>query len=211
MGLLCSNCKYERPSNHRGADTSCPLCNTAYPTKSKFSLAKKCGAAFGAMGRLQKWLAVIVAIAVLVILAGGLSAYYMNQKSANAEKKIREAVTDFLLSAVKEHLKDPDSVQFRGLEYFADKMAFEDGSRYTLQHKLCGEINAKNSYGGYVGYRSFYATAIFNPTTGDLNREAMTVWIEDTTMSKELQESQAKRKKDECVNTVTNANSVAQK
>lgn len=119
MGLLCGNCKYERPNNHRGADTSCPLCNTPYhselaklgkeaaplptttspipdkdrqqdhtPTNtntsapltqkaatSESSLAKKCGAVFGAMGTLQKWLTVIGVIVagwlVLVLVANG--------------------------------------------------------------------------------------------------------------------------------------------
>jgi hypothetical protein len=43
--------------------------------------------------------------------------------------------------------KDPSSVQYR------DLYVSESGSR-----ALCGEINAKNSYGGYVGFRRFFAT-----------------------------------------------------
>ncbi len=43
-------------------------------------------------------------------------------------------------------LKDPDSAQFR------DLVARNTGKDYAV----CGEINAKNSYGGYVGYRQFY-------------------------------------------------------
>ena len=35
MGLICGNCKYERPNNLKVTDTSCPLCDTPYPTESE--------------------------------------------------------------------------------------------------------------------------------------------------------------------------------
>ena len=44
-------------------------------------------------------------------------------------------------------LKDPNSVQFRKLH------VAHEGAKPVL----CGELNAKNSYGGYVGFRRFYA------------------------------------------------------
>jgi hypothetical protein len=44
-------------------------------------------------------------------------------------------------AAVADQLKDPDSAKFR-------KVAIVRGS-------VCGEINAKNSMGGYVGYKRF--------------------------------------------------------
>lgn len=40
-------------------------------------------------------------------------------------------------------LKDPDSAKFRNVK--------------VKWGNVCGEVNAKNSYGGYVGYRRFYA------------------------------------------------------
>lgn len=49
--------------------------------------------------------------------------------------------------AAKKGLKDPDSAKFQKLR-IAD---FEGGK------VVCGEINAKNSYGGYVGYKPFIA------------------------------------------------------
>ena len=39
---------------------------------------------------------------------------------------------------VKNTLKDPDSAQFQNIEGY------------------CGEVNAKNSYGGYIGFKKFY-------------------------------------------------------
>ena len=44
-------------------------------------------------------------------------------------------------------MKDPSSVQFRRVEIKMFK-----GNRI-----VCGELNAKNSYGGYVGFKKFIA------------------------------------------------------
>jgi hypothetical protein len=48
---------------------------------------------------------------------------------------------------VSRAFKDPSSVQFRNL------FVSTSGSQ-----ALCGELNAKNSYGAYVGFRRFFAT-----------------------------------------------------
>ncbi|WP_070401292.1 hypothetical protein [Hydrogenophaga sp. PML113] len=51
---------------------------------------------------------------------------------------------------VSDRLKDPGSAQFRNVRV-----------QQYLQGPLkiiCGEINAKNSYGGYVGFRQFAAS-----------------------------------------------------
>lgn len=50
-------------------------------------------------------------------------------------------------AAVKAELKDPQSAQFRGLKPLKD----DEGKVYGY----CGWVNAKNSYGGYVG-ESFF-------------------------------------------------------
>lgn len=42
------------------------------------------------------------------------------------------------------NLKDPGSAEFRNVRPTADGLY------------LCGEVNAKNSYGGYVGFKKFY-------------------------------------------------------
>lgn len=58
---------------------------------------------------------------------------------------------------VSEDLKDPSSSQFRNL------VAYDDGL-------ICGELNAKNSYGGYVGYNPFYVDGdevVVHAPTGD--------------------------------------------
>lgn len=46
------------------------------------------------------------------------------------------------LQLVRDRMKDPSAVQFRALHVGASGA-------------LCGEMNAKNSYGGYVGFKPF--------------------------------------------------------
>lgn len=59
-------------------------------------------------------------------------------------------VSDKALIAKARHvtadqMKDPDTAKFRGLKiHAAGDIRF-----------VCGEINAKNSYGGYVGFKAF--------------------------------------------------------
>lgn len=43
---------------------------------------------------------------------------------------------------VKQNLKDPDSAQFRNIKRFPDDV-------------VCGEVNSRNSFGGYAGYQPF--------------------------------------------------------
>ena len=52
--------------------------------------------------------------------------------------------------AVLQQLKDPDSAQFR--DVFTSPVLNKDGAPLAI----CGEVNAKNSYGGYTGFQKFY-------------------------------------------------------
>ena len=53
-------------------------------------------------------------------------------------------------AAVTKDLKDPDSALFRNLAVYTTS---------TGALAVCGEFNAKNSYGGYVGYKQFASSA----------------------------------------------------
>ena len=46
-------------------------------------------------------------------------------------------------------LRDPESAQFREVR--------EIKKSETREAAICGEVNAKNGYGGYVGFKKFYA------------------------------------------------------
>jgi len=65
-----------------------------------------------------------------------------------AANPVHESAVEVALDLLTNPLKDPDSARYRRTflsEWTAGRFA------------LCGEVNAKNSYGGYVGYRRFYA------------------------------------------------------
>ncbi len=51
-------------------------------------------------------------------------------------------------SMLRERLRDPESARFRRIR------AWRSAAGDVI---LCGELNARNGFGGYVGYRSFYA------------------------------------------------------
>ncbi|WP_312834772.1 hypothetical protein [Comamonas sp.] len=77
------------------------------------------------------------------------------EKSAKEHQELERVVAgdnkDFVKKAkrvIADKFKDPDSVRFRDL-YLANKGL----------PALCGEVNAKNSYGGYTGYKGFF----YNP------------------------------------------------
>jgi hypothetical protein len=50
-----------------------------------------------------------------------------------------------LKRVVAQNLKDPDSAQFRSLYLHKTKK----------RHILCGEVNGKNAFGGYGGFKPF--------------------------------------------------------
>jgi len=63
------------------------------------------------------------------------------------------AKDDFVENAKKvvaDRMKDPESVKFRNLKTIKD-----DGLRL-----LCGDVNAKNSYGAYIGYAPFVSNPV---------------------------------------------------
>lgn len=73
----------------------------------------------------------------------------------SAAKLAKKSEADLIVDAqrqVADLMKDPESTKFR-----KSKIVKGDDSIDTL----CGEINSKNSYGGYVGFKSF-AVAVIN-------------------------------------------------
>lgn len=66
--------------------------------------------------------------------------FLTNHTEEEALEKAREAVA--------ESLKDPSSAQFRNVRL----------ANYMGGKVICGEVNAKNSYGGYVGFTRFVAS-----------------------------------------------------
>jgi hypothetical protein len=71
-------------------------------------------------------------------------------QSEFSERKTSAKVPPKLLQAAESYIgnqmKDPDTVKFRGLFMTSNQTS----------EVVCGSINAKNSYGGYVGFKPFY-------------------------------------------------------
>ena len=94
-------------------------------------------------------------IAMLAMSAGAYAADLTPAQQAMVERG---------KDVVSRSLKDPSSAQWRGL--------------YIRGIMLCGEVNAKNAYGGYVGFRRFYAVPMLpddskiESADGDANTRA---------------------------------------
>lgn len=103
---------------------------------------------------------VLVGLAVLAIIIykrdnGGSAA----PASATAERPVVDcaersclehrsvAWIDRAKGAIKQKLKDPESAEFQRVKFFAQ--------REKLPPLVCGEVNAKNSFGGKAGFQRF--------------------------------------------------------
>ena len=97
------------------------------------------------------WLGLIIMVAVLWLLVkvmtGGQDLSINTDSSAAAEQQAKKlAWTERGKDAVRAKLKDPDSAQFQNVRFYQGK----DGVPMT-----CGEVNSKNSFGGYGGFQKF--------------------------------------------------------
>jgi hypothetical protein len=105
---------------------------------------------------------VMSALIGLLVGAGSVSAEV--REFTPAEKAMIAAV-------VTADLKDPDSAQFQW-------PAIDFGQH--VFYSYCGKVNAKNSFGGYTGYKTFQARLFYN--NGHLEK----VW--NTPLPKEMQD-----------------------
>lgn len=72
---------------------------------------------------------------------------YSKELTAYLAENGEEAAVKKATASVANSLKDPSSAQFRNVRI----ASYKGGS------VVCGEVNGKNSYGGYVGFRPFVA------------------------------------------------------
>lgn len=94
-----------------------------------------------------------VAVLLLVlVIATAIGAFLYYRHEARPEVHFAKA-----LEFARNKMRDPESVQFRNL--VPGKLA---GS-------VCGELNAKNGMGGYVGYKPFIANETFLEMQKDFN------------------------------------------
>ena len=85
----------------------------------------------------------------LIVCALAFSGVVFSQSQAARIKAFDVTKTK---ERVADEFSDPDSVKFRRL--FISEFVNSKGEAHL---SLCGEVNAKNKMGGYVGYRKFMA------------------------------------------------------
>jgi hypothetical protein len=75
---------------------------------------------------------------------------------------------------IAKQLKDPESAQFQNVVFRETEVISE-----THFGSICGEVNAKNSFGGYTGYKRF--TSKFSYTNdGSFNAYGTTIESTDS-------------------------------
>ncbi|MFA5170981.1 MAG: hypothetical protein WC426_05390 [Sulfuriferula sp.] len=84
----------------------------------------------------------------------------------NTSARADDAIFEQAHSLATKTFKDPMSAEFRNeLAYKAEK---KDG---TVDFVVCGEVNAKNSYGGYVGFTPYYVNGSDVSIRSDENKD----------------------------------------
>lgn len=91
---------------------------------------------------------VFSALVLVSTLAGCVSQPVQERVIVTKKRDLTDPEKQIIENSVKDRLKDPDSAMFK-----LPKVN-EDGKPDTY----CGLVNAKNSYGGYTGYKPFLAT-----------------------------------------------------
>lgn len=91
-----------------------------------------------------------------------------------------DKISNLLLTTVKENFKDPDSVKFEGTETFTTTSPLESGDLVTFSVSVCGRVNAKNSFGGYTGFKDFYVAISITHVDGQQkpNPEGLVIEID---------------------------------
>jgi hypothetical protein len=114
----------------------------------------------------------LIAIALIIAvvyggkwLIGCLAAEGEKPKSAeNIRLEFRTEVEAVLRMNLKSSLKDPESARISDVVLYRDRLGDDDLAGH---YSLCGQINAKNGFGGYTGDVGFVSSAWFKKSTDE--------------------------------------------
>lgn len=95
----------------------------------------------------MKKLAIFLVLLVVAFVGATQYKEYKKARLVEQEQQVKDDQVKLLRQQIVSVLKDPSSVQWRG--------EFLSSDRNTL----CGEVNAKNSLGGYVGFKKYVANS----------------------------------------------------
>ena len=86
------------------------------------------------------------------------------------DKKTDKKIIKLSRAVVTENFKNSDSAKFQNERVIRKKLKYENDEKNGIY--ICGEVNGKNSYGAYVGYRGYFAsydTVFFEPDEFELD------------------------------------------
>ena len=85
-----------------------------------------------------------IALGFSALISCGVYAQTNQTEDDQAIATAKQVITD--------NLKDPDSAKFKNITVYR---ITNQATGKTEISAICGEVNAKNSYGGYVGFKKF--------------------------------------------------------
>jgi hypothetical protein len=101
---------------------------------------------------MSNFLKVVVIVALLPLIIGpAVLAHAQTQETIGGK-----SVMVFLKSIVINDLSDPGSARFRNMVLYK-RIVEENGKKAGTVYVLCGDLNAKNHFGGYIGFGMFIA------------------------------------------------------
>lgn len=108
---------------------------------------------------------VALAVTVLMLSACAISPEH-KRPIAVVAVSVPQSDVELITSAIGANMKDPSSTMVKNM--VSDK---PEGDMYFV----CGQVNGKNSYGGYVGYQPFSALLFFNRSNKQSSAAAVSV------------------------------------
>ncbi len=147
-------------------ERTCPAC--AETIKKAADVCKHCGHRFRAeapeepakSGKTSGCIFVAVVIGLLLLVAKCAGSGVQDSSPTNDDEDSSTATDDGAYDRTTQHnvviasrdgvrarLRDPDSAEFRNVGFYS-------GGESPA---VCGEVNAKNAFGGYTGYERFIA------------------------------------------------------
>ena len=83
------------------------------------------------------------------LVAGSIAIVFSQLAAAQSAPNLNEKL---LREAMANHLKDAESARFKSIVYKPTDAAG--------MWEMCGEVNAKNAFGGYVGFNKFIGAVV---------------------------------------------------